>query len=201
MVAGARRPAARPTRRPISSATVTDFRLVVTDRLELSATDPARDLDGLFPIWSDPASWEHAPEYRHTEARQTLDWLRRSAARWRTDGLSYWTARLRGTDTVVGSGGVARRATGSWNLLWRLDPRQRGRGLATELGRAALDAAHAADPGSPVIAWIRSSNHSSRRLAERLGLVEHSERVDESDGVTRIPYADRALTSLPWIGS
>lgn len=172
---------------------MTDFHFLVTERLELSATDPGRDVDGLFPIWSDPASWEHAPEYRHTEPQQTFDWLERSAARWDTDGLSYWTARLRGTDVVVGSGGVARHATGSWNLLWRIDIAQQGQGLAAELGEAAIEAAHGADNRAPVIAWIRSNNPASRRLAEKLGLVEHSERIDEADGVARIPYADRDL--------
>ncbi len=172
---------------------MTDFHLVVTDRLELIATDPARDVDGLFPIWSDPASWEHAPGSRHTETRQTLEWLEQSAARWQADGLSYWTARLRGTDTVVGSGGVTRHAAGSWNLLWRIDTAQRGQGLAAELGKAAIEAAHTADDSVPVIAWIRSNNPASRRVAEKLGLVEHSERIDEWDGLTRILYADREI--------
>jgi RimJ/RimL family protein N-acetyltransferase len=173
--------------------TVTDFHLVVTDRLQLSATDPACDVDGLFPIWSDPTSWEHAPDSRHAEPQQTLDWLERSTARWEADGLSYWTARLRETGAVVGAGGARRHVAGSWNLLWRISGEQQGKGLAAELGKAAIEAAHAVDDSVPVIAWIRSNNPASRRLAEKLGLVEHSERVDEEDGVVRIPYADREI--------
>lgn len=173
--------------------TVTDFHLVVTDRLQLSATDPDRDVDGLFPIWSDPMSWGHAPDFRHAEPQQTLDWLEQLAAQWETDGLSYWTARLRETGMVVGAGGARRHVTGSWNLLWRIGSDLRGKGLAVELGTAAIEAAHAVDDSVPVIAWIRSNNPASRRLAEKLGLVERSERVDESDGVVRIPYSDREI--------
>ncbi|HEY0226807.1 MAG TPA: GNAT family N-acetyltransferase [Mycobacterium sp.] len=101
--------------------------------------------------------------------------------------------RKREGGEVVGVGGAQRHITGSWNLLWRIDTAQRGQGLATELGNAAIESARAIDDTVPVIAWIRSNNPASRRVAERLGLIEHSARIDESDGVVRIPYTDRPI--------
>lgn len=165
----------------------------MTDRLELRAVDPVRDLQALFAIFSDPASWEHAPDSRHLEPDTTLGWLQRAATRWQEDTLSYWTARLRTNGEVVGVGGARRHVTGSWNLLWRIDTAHQGQGLARELGTVAIEAARAVDSSVPVIAWVRSHNVASRGLASRLGLIEHSERVDECDGVARIPYADRPI--------
>ena len=170
-----------------------DHRHLLTANLELSVPDRDHDVEALFRIWSDPASWKHAPELRHLEPSTTADWLNRTVARWERDGLSYWTVRRRDTGEVIGSGGASRHITGSWNLLWRIDTSQRRRGFATEIGRAAIAAAVAVDDSVPVIAWIRSSNTASRRVAIRLGLIEHSERDDKGNGVIRIPYADRAI--------
>lgn len=162
-----------------------------TARLELRPLDPEHDLEALFAIWSDPASWAHAPEYRHPERQTTREWLELEAGRWE-DGLGYWTARLRETGEVVGAGGARRHQAGFWNLLWRIDGAQQGHGYATELGRAAIAAAGAVDQTLAAIAWIVPVNTASRRVAQRLGLIEHPPRLN-SDGRHRIPYADRSL--------
>lgn len=169
-----------------------DHRLTQTKRLELRAVDPERDLDALFAIWSDPASWSHAPEYRHPDRQKTREWLELEAGRWE-HGLGYWTVRLRETGEVLGAGGAARHRAGFWNLLWRIDTAHQGHGYATELGRAAIDAATAADDTLAVIAWIVPINLASRRVAQRLGLIEHEPRLN-LDGRYRIPYADRELS-------
>jgi RimJ/RimL family protein N-acetyltransferase len=170
---------------------VSDLRLTHTERLELRAIDPERDTDALFSIWSDYASWTHAPEYRHPERQTTRDWLELEAGRWEV-GLAYWTARLRDSGEVIGAGGARRHDAGFWNLLWRIDGAHHGQGYATELGRAAIDAAQAVDDTLAAIAWIVPVNVASRRVAQRLGLIEHDERLNR-DGRYRIPYADRPL--------
>lgn len=163
---------------------------LTTERLELRAVSMA-DLPALYAINSDPGTWRHAPEGRHTTADRTRVWIERAAARWRTDGLSYWSARPRTGGAVIGVGGVQRHTNGGWNLYYRFTPSEWGRGYATELSRAAVDAAREVDPDVPVLAWISSHNHSSRRVAERLGFKNYGEHLDTNDGVTRLAYADR----------
>jgi RimJ/RimL family protein N-acetyltransferase len=170
------------------------FERHATERLMLHAAT-VDDTAALFPITSDPDTWRHAPDGRHGDEQVTRDWLARAAERWRTDGLSYWVVRTQSDERVIGVGGVQRQKTGNWNLYYRFAPTAWGHGYATELGRAALDAARATDDSVAIIAWIAEHNVPSRRVAERLGLVDRGAAVDPSDGVTRLAFADRPL---PW---
>ena len=165
----------------------------LTERLDLRPTDPAADLDALAPVYADPDGWWYEPESRHRDAATTRGWLARSAQRWSTDGLSYWTVRLRETEEIIGTGGAQRHRSGAWNLSYRIAGVHQGRGYATELGRAARDAAADVDPDVPVIAWVLARNEPSRRVAAAIGLTDRGERRDASDGRVRIAYADRSL--------
>jgi RimJ/RimL family protein N-acetyltransferase len=164
-----------------------------TARLRLSVPDPATDLDALAGTFADPDGWWYEPASRHTTPAQTRDWLTRAAARWPTDGLSYWTVRLAAGGDPIGTGGAQRHRSGAWNLSYRIAAAHQGHGYATELGRAALEAAARVDPGAPCIAFVLEHNHPSRRVAVRLGLVDRGLRMDRSDGTPRLAYADREL--------
>jgi RimJ/RimL family protein N-acetyltransferase len=170
-----------------------DHRVVFTDRLELRRTDSATDLDDLFAIFSDPAGWWYDPAGRHLDPGRTRRWLDLAAERFDADGLSYWTLRRRDDGTIIGVGGAQRQRTGAWNLNYRLATAQQGQGFATELGRAAHQAASEVDAGVPFIAWVAPHNAPSRRVAERLGLIDRGLRVDPSDGCRRLAYSDRPL--------
>jgi RimJ/RimL family protein N-acetyltransferase len=100
---------------------------------------------------------------------------------------------LQGTDEVLGVGGAQRQEGGNWNLYYRFAPRAWGKGFATELGLAALDAAHRHDGDTAVIAWVFPHNVASIRVAERLGLTNQGLHIDPSDGLNRMAYADRAV--------
>jgi RimJ/RimL family protein N-acetyltransferase len=167
-------------------------RTTVTERLTLSAMTP-EDADDLFPIFSDPDGWWYAPEDRHATPDTSRSFCERAAARWETDGLSYWTARRTADGAAIGCGGVQRHRSGSWNLSYRVATAEQGNGYATELAAAAIAAARAVDPSVPVIAWIAANNGPSRRVAERLGLREQGLRLDANDGQRRLAYADRDL--------
>ncbi len=170
-----------------------DFEMVVTQRLVLRAVQDV-DTDDLFTITSDPRTWEHAPAGRHASSQTTREWIKRANQLWDEDGLSYWLVRLRLTDEVIGVGGAQRQKSGNWNLYYRFAPMSWGHGFATELGKAALNAAHSHDGGeSAVIAWVLPHNVASIRVAERLGLMNQGLHVDPSDGLTRLAYADRVM--------
>jgi RimJ/RimL family protein N-acetyltransferase len=166
---------------------------VLTDRLELRCPDPDGDVDDLFVIFSDPDGWWYDPDSRHRDPERTRDWLTRAAARFETDGLSYWTVRRRDQGTIIGVGGAQRQRTRAWNLNYRIATAHQGHGFATELGHAARAAASAVDGTVPFIAWIAEHNLPSRRVAERLGLTSYGLAVDPSDNQLRLAYADRPV--------
>ena len=154
------------------------------------------DLGPLYDIHADPRSWEHDPPGRHTTEDITRSWIERAAARWQTDGLSYWTARLGATGEVVGVGGAQRHVTGSWNVYYRLAPWMRGHGYATEIALAGVDAASKYDPDVPVIAWILSHNVASRRVVQRLGFVDYGAWNNPAGGGVHQVYADRPVADF-----
>jgi len=173
------------------------MRTVRTRRLVL---DPMveEDAEALRPILADPRMWAHAPHLAHTSEEQTRDYCRRAAARWATDGLSYWTVCLATTSEVVGSGGVQVQRTGEWNLNYRVAVAHQGSGLAVELGRAGISAATRADPGRPVVAWVLPHHRTSRGVAARLELEDRGLRRSSEDDVPRHAYADRPLDDAVW---
>ena len=59
--------------------------------------------------------------------------------------------------------------------------------------RSALEAARTIDAGVPFIAWIAEHNAPSRRVAERLGLINYGAATDPSDDQVRLAYADRPV--------
>src|SRR5215831_8672778 len=102
------------------------FERLLTDRLDLRRPDPVADLDDLFAIFSDSAGWWYDPAGRHTESARTQDWLTRAAARFDSDGLSYWTVRRIDSAEIIGVGGAQRQTTRAWNLNYRIASAQQG---------------------------------------------------------------------------
>lgn len=167
---------------------------VITERLDLRPA-AAADAEALYPIMSDPEGWWFDPANRHDELERTRSFLARAEERW-DEGLSYWTVRERDGGRVVGVGGAQRHASGGWNLSYRIATDAWGRGYATELARAALEAARHVDPDVPAIAWVVEHNTPSRRVAARLGLVDRGPHLDENDGQIRLAYADRPIDAF-----
>ncbi|MDO8189019.1 GNAT family N-acetyltransferase [Conexibacter sp. JD483] len=176
---------------------MTSPRQVITERLDLRPTAEA-DTDELYPIMSDPEGWWFDPINRHDEPERTRRFAARAEERWE-EGLSYWTVRERASGRVVGVGGAQRHASGSWNLSYRIATDAWGRGYATELARAGIAAARAADPDVPVIAWVVAHNEPSRRVAQRLGLTDRGPHLDENDGQIRLAYADKPIDD--WVAT
>ncbi|WP_229051418.1 GNAT family N-acetyltransferase [Aeromicrobium sp. Leaf350] len=172
----------------------------------MSASDPALvrtsrtllrppvedDLDAVYAIYGDPATWKHLPSGLGDRA-MTADMLAMMIAGWRRFGLDTWV--VEDVDAqVVGIAGT-RRVEGRVlrNLGYRLSPAVWGSGLATEVAQAALEAAHEHDPGTPVVARVLVNNPASVRVLEKLGLRLLFEGPRD-DGLVRQVHADRDLT-------
>lgn len=125
--------------------------------------------------WSTEESVRRAAEYQ---------------ARWEANGVSKWIAYQRSTGELVGRGGMERWAPdddlavsiaellddgGEWmadrlELGWALRSEFRGRGLASEIGRAGVKHAFESLGARSVIALTERHNTASRAVMERLGM-------------------------------
>jgi RimJ/RimL family protein N-acetyltransferase len=151
------------------------------------------DLDLIFGLSSDPRVWTHFPSGVHTTRERTRAQLGRQAAAWASDGLAHWTAHLH-DGTFAGIGGCSIRDHVAWNVYYRFAPEVQGRGLATELARAAQGAARQVRPDLPVIASLLEHNLASKAVAEKSGLrlIWRGPDIGNPDpGAIRLVYADR----------
>jgi RimJ/RimL family protein N-acetyltransferase len=146
--------------------------------------DHASDLKRMY---DDPwlARWLTGP-WSDEQAQQ---YAASSAEAWRRDSIHKWMAYERSTGDLVGRGGLSRMshdvhpATDIDALLgdptWRRTPlevgwavtsRFRGKGMAVEIGHAAMEVARDDLGASRVIAFTERHNVASRRVMEKLGM-------------------------------
>jgi RimJ/RimL family protein N-acetyltransferase len=159
---------------------------VETRRLVLVPIGPEHAED-LYRLYQDPwvAAWYGGAWTRD----QAAAFASSCAQAWRSDGVSKWMAYESMSGDLVGRGGLSRMpANGSatvdidallhdpqWQasrleLGWAVVGGFRKRGMATELGRAALSFAADELRASRVIAFTERHNLASRRVMEKLGL-------------------------------
>ena len=177
---------------------MTRWKHVRTDRLWLDEPVDG-DADALLAIHRDPASWRHFPSGVVTDPEAGRTMVGASRRRFERDGLAYWSIRDAADGPVIGRGGCqvpdeGLGEPGWWNLYYRFDQRVVGRGYATDMGLAALDAAHDVAPQRPVLAYLLEHNHASRRTAEKVGLrlVWRGPDADNPDPeAVRLVYLDR----------
>lgn len=131
------------------------------------------DAEALAEIAQDPLYQAHMPPLDLDAARDLVARFRRG---WEVDGYSQWAAEDRETGAFLGRLGLLNHH--DWpvepdpcEVGWTLGPQARGRGLATEGGRAAIGAAFAHLPVEHVISITAPDNWPSRRVMERLGLT------------------------------
>lgn len=202
-------------------------REIRTDHLVLAPLTPA-DIDELFAVQSDARTWRHLPTGRPTSRTATEHVVQTAIGSRVRFGLGAWSVRL-GADApgaglaagaFLGSGGVTMSAGGTWNLGYRLAPECWGRGYATELARAAVDAAARTRPDTAVTGRVLSNNPASAAVLRKAGLsMVWSESVFEPatpggplptgplstgvlpTGVLRQVWSDRRLsdTDLDWL--
>lgn len=168
--------------------------MATTARLQL---DPPRedDLEELHRIYFDARTWTHLPSGRFADLATTKEALTDWLGDWQREGLGAWVAREAGT--VVGHGGCAVRQSRFWNLGYRFAPEAQGCGLATELARAAVDAAREHRPELPVVAYLLEHNPASAAVAQKVGLTLRHRGPDAGNPdpwAVRLVYADRELS-------
>jgi RimJ/RimL family protein N-acetyltransferase len=143
--------------------------LVVNERLALRMWEP-RDAEPLAEIYRQPEYLETMPPAN--AATQIAMWR----AGWEEDGFSQWAACDPVSGLLVGRIGLIRHhdwplASDPAEVGWVLDREWWGRGLATEGGRASIEAWRAHLPDDRLYSFTAPENRRSRAVMARLELT------------------------------
>ncbi len=102
---------------------------VVTHRLALTPLQHD-DVDDVFRVFSDAATWRHLPSGRHTDREHSRNVVEDAERSWIIAGLGAWAIRMGDTSasaelpvgSFIGVGGVTMTPASVWNLGYRLSP-------------------------------------------------------------------------------
>jgi [ribosomal protein S5]-alanine N-acetyltransferase len=148
---------------------------VQTERL-VGTRPVGSDAALLAAVMTDPAvaEWywpgEHPGDERILELMHT--WVARDDAHWARHGFGPWTVRERATGGVVGRIGIGHTSVEGRDRVevgWFVASPMWGRGYATEMATAAIDAGFAEVGLEEVVAMTLPHNAASRRVMRRLG--------------------------------
>ncbi len=111
---------------------------------------------------------------------------------WERYGFGLWLLRDRQTGEMVGRGGLQYTYAAGLNdveAAWAIVPARWGEGLATEMARAAVEAAFGTLELPWIVALTLPSNRASRRVMEKTGFAY--ERDIEYAGLPHVLYERR----------
>jgi ribosomal-protein-alanine N-acetyltransferase len=136
--------------------------------------------------------------------------LARFAEGWAMHGWGVWAVTDRMSGEVMGQCGLKHlqldaNAAPEVEVLYALERRHWGRGLASEAAGAALDHGFGALALPRIVAVARPDNHASRAVLEKLGL--RYERELSLSGIPAVCYAqsraahlERGAATTGWSG-
>jgi RimJ/RimL family protein N-acetyltransferase len=145
---------------------------IATERLLLRPLEPDDEAE-LHETLSDPvtlAAVDREPPWPIEETRESIE---RRMRNQREHGFSMWAMVERASGRVVGICGLQplERTGPEVEVGWHVHPAARGRGYATEAGRAALAAGFGALGLERIVAVTHPWNKRSRNVMEKIGLT------------------------------
>ncbi len=147
---------------------------LTTPRLVLRPFEPA-DLDELARIHTEESFWWF-PRREGMGRGQTAEFLSRMLARYESDGFGIEALIDRESGAMIGWAGLAvphflPEILPAVEVGWRLSGPYRGRGLATEVGAAAVEFGFVAGGLDRIVSIYEPENVASGRVMERLGFT------------------------------
>jgi RimJ/RimL family protein N-acetyltransferase len=142
-------------------------------RLRIRRFDPAADAESMFELWGDPEAMRFVrPDRAKLSLGDVRERLEQTLLRAR-DGWGFWALEELEGGAVVGGAGLFPLA---WEgpeieLGYHVVPSRWGRGYATEVGAALLDAAWRETELDEVVAVAFEDNRASTRVMEKLGMT------------------------------
>ena len=170
-----------------------------TKRLILRKIEPA-DTGDIGRILQDENvmyAWEHP----FTE-EQVDNWIKENIVRYERDGYSYWAVIEKNTGGLVGLCGLLSEKAGEENNIgvgYIFDKSFWHMGYAYESAFACVDYAFRVLGVDQVTAQIRPNNHSSIKVAEKLGMTVRSQFVKRyrgKDMVHLLYYIEKETETL-----
>jgi RimJ/RimL family protein N-acetyltransferase len=131
------------------------------------------DLEPFAALTADPQVAEHFPSTLSREESEAM--FGRIEEHFQKNGYGPWAVELPGQSSFIGFIGLAvvpfkASFTPCVEILWRLEPRWWGKGLATEGARAALAYGFERLGLEEIVAFTVPGNIRSRRVMEKLGM-------------------------------
>ncbi|HEX8088914.1 MAG TPA: GNAT family N-acetyltransferase [Blastocatellia bacterium] len=147
------------------------FPVIETSRLELRPLT-ADDVDDIHRLWIHPDVRKYLWDDEVISREQAAGVVVESSALFRTRGFGLWRAAGRGNESLIGF-------CGYWffqdppqlQLLYGVAPTDWGRGLATELARAAIRYGFEEMAFDRVIASADAPNLASLRVMQKAGMA------------------------------
>ena len=155
-----------------------------TERLFLRRPVPS-DVPVYFAIFGDPATNLYNPNGPLPDVAAAEAAIATRVAHWEERGCGSWAVSLRERpDEVIGFGGLSYKrfqADEHMNLGYRFATSAWGRGIATELARAAVDIGWRV-LGLPAIwAMVDVRHQASRKVLEKVGMTPVEREPFEGD--------------------
>lgn len=167
-----------------------------TARLVLAPLGGA-DLQDLQAIQADPRVFAVMLGGVRSPAQTVAD-LANHVVAWGADGFGLFAVREQADGRFVGITGLQRRRDGRGVALrFALWPEAQGRGLAREAASAALRFGHEQARLQRIVAVARAGNFGSRMVLGSIGMVEHSQFVQ--NGWVMVEY--ESVVNRPSVGS
>jgi ribosomal-protein-alanine N-acetyltransferase len=165
---------------------------VTTAQLILERLQPEH-ADELMPLMLHPqvaaTLWPRPDPPTEDDVREGLV---AKVEHWERFGFGMWLARDRVSGEMIGRGGLQYTYTPGLDEIeagWAIVPERWGRGLATELAWASVQAAFGSLGLRHIIALALTENRASRRVMEKTGFLY--ERDLEYAGLPHVLYRRR----------
>jgi RimJ/RimL family protein N-acetyltransferase len=145
--------------------------IVETERLVLRPFT-LNDVEALEAVLGDPVAMEFYPAPLTREGVE--GWIRKNLGRYEKDGCGLNAMVLKGSNEVIGDCGCIVQLVEEREQIevgYHVRRSLWGNGYATEAARACMDYAFHRLGAGRIISMIRPENLSSRRVAEKNGLV------------------------------
>jgi len=138
----------------------------------------------VLELQRDPRAVAHNPGDHLADLSAAQVLVERWVRHWHEHGIGYSVLSWQGDDAVLGVCGVKLMTLHDrpvLNLLYRLHPAVRGRGVATGAATAVVARACRHHLALPVVARVRPLNQASARVAMAAGLGRAPERDTQGE--------------------
>jgi RimJ/RimL family protein N-acetyltransferase len=113
--------------------------------------------------------------------------LKSDIGSWYLLGYGVWVVQLKSDDSLIGTCGFWKGKDWPKELTWWILPEGRGKGVATEASKAAINHAYINFKWSSVETYMNDDNIAARFLVEKLGGQKINREVFP-DGLSRDIY-------------